>query len=98
MGCGVQCVFPGGTTRMLEWCVENWDTMDVSCFMYIPSNTHSLFSPASKRKSYTLRRQLLTHITRVDCKGNETNLIKCDYTRLADKYCRDQAGVSCHCE
>ena len=41
MDCGAQYVIPCGTTRMLEWCVENWDIMDVGSFMYIPSSIYT---------------------------------------------------------
>ena len=56
-GCGVECVIDIGTIVVLEWCVANWDMMDVSLHCYpftkiMLCNNYSLH-PTGKPPSFT---------------------------------------------
>ena len=76
-----RCVKMAGMSKMLELCVDNWDTMEVrfcTTVMLLIFFTASpvLVTPQSFN-NYTLNTSLSYHLHEVQCSGNESMLIGC---------------------
>ena len=99
---GVLCVMIIGTTQILLWCVESWDTpLKVSSNHYIFSQTHFTITLPTDAVSFSSAHFGAGRgpIHLYNCTGRESRLVDCSRVSFNRYYkCRshfEDAGVRC---
>ena len=99
MATGVQCVMMAGTAMMPPQCADNWDTTTVCNIIYSIYKMTIKYTERAipTREAYFGEGSGPIHLSRAECRINDTRLTDCTIDKTAINGCNhsEDAGVIC---